>query len=192
MANAHPDVHPKMPPPRKAGFPWPLIAIIVAILILAAVFWFSPRPSAMRAAQQPPQNGPANTDVRLQVSNVQPAPAPSGDAQNVTVDGQLFNVGGSPLSDVVLQGTFRDQSGKVILQQTQSAEQFELGKNPGDKKPQAIADNPIAPDATVGFRVMFTEVPPSWNKEKPEIKVAGVQFAPAQQPTRPNPADIKR
>ena len=192
MANPHPDTHPKMPPPRKAGFPWPWIAIIVAILILAAVFWFIPRPSAMRAAQQPPQTGPANSNVRLEISHMQPAPAPAGKTQTVSIDGQLYNVGGSPLRDVVLQGTFRDSSGKVVLQQTSSAQKLDLGSNPGDKNPQPIADNPIAPGATSAFRVQFTEIPPSWNKQQPEIKVAGVQFAPAQQPSRPNPADIKR
>jgi hypothetical protein len=186
------DEHPKIRLRKDTGPTWAPVIIIIALAILVAVFWFTPRPAAIKGAERPPATGPANADLRVDITNFQPAPAPSGDAQNVSVEGQFSNVGGSDISGVNLRGTFRDSSGKVVLQQEQTATALQSGGKASEKQSTTFADQPIAPGANAAFRAIFTEVPPSWNKQKPEITVLGVQMAPAQPSGRPNPADIKR
>lgn len=171
------DEHPKIRLRKDTNPTWAPFIVIIALLILAAILWFLPRPSAIKAAQQPPKNGPANTDVRLDVNQFQPAPAPTGDAQNVTVDGTLYNVGSENISGVNVQGTFRDANGKVVLQQEQTAAALTPGHKAGEKETATIADQPIGPGANEGFRAIFTEVPPTWNKQKPDVTVLGVQMA---------------
>jgi hypothetical protein len=188
MADEHPKIRlRKDTNPSLAPF-----VVIIALIILAVILWFLPRPSAIKAAQQAPQTGPANADVRLDVNQFQPAPAPTGDAQNVTVEGTLYNVGSSNISGVNVQGIFRDASGKVVLQQEENAQALTQGHKASETETATFADQPLGPGANEGFRAVFTEVPPTWNKQKPEVTVLGVQMASPPQSGRPNPAEKKR
>jgi hypothetical protein len=155
------DEHPRIRLRKDTNPSLAPFVVIIALIILAAILWFLPHPSAIKAAQQTPQTGPANADVRLDVNQFQPAPAPTGDAQNVTVEGTLYNVGSSNISGVNVQGTFRDENGKVVLQQEQTADALTQGHKASEKETATFADQPVGPGANEGFRAIFTEVPPT-------------------------------
>lgn len=193
-----PQPNPKLELREKKNSPWPIVAIIVALLILAAIFWFTPSPRKVLNATPPKNaeipNQPTGDQLKMVISRVQPSPAADRQNEDVTVEGELYNTGDTAITGMMMQGAFMDAKGNVVLNQTQQVQAL-TPQNKNKKMNEAtmaFAQEPLDPQGMRGFRVTFNKVPPTWNKQRPELNIINVKTQQIQPQGRPNPADIKR
>ena len=167
---------------QSGGFPWPPVVVVIALLILAAILWLMPRPSQMTAA--PPQENQAPsttpnplTGDQLQFQNVQikPSPAPLGGNTNLVVEGLLYNAGEQPVTGATVQGVFLDNNGKMVVQQQQPLEILLPERKGRSEISQLPAARGVDAKGTAPFRITFTRIPATWNKDKPELTVTQIQ-----------------
>jgi hypothetical protein len=169
---------------QSGGFPWPPVVVVIALLILAAILWLMPRPSQMTAAppqeNQAPSTAPnALTGDQLQFQQVQikASPAPLGGNTNLVVEGALYNAGDQPVTGATVQAVFLDSGGKMVLQQQQPLEIL-LPEKRGRNEVSALpAARGVDGKGTAPFRVTFTSIPATWNKDKPELTATQIQTA---------------
>ena len=168
---ANPDPNFPLRPQNK--FPWPLIAVVVAGLILAAFIFYLPRvpkrgPNATAASV--PSQPFANT---LQLTNVkiQPSPAPG----SVYIQGTIANVGQQKINDVTVVARFYDKDGNVVHQDTVPMQV--VPNNSGNTVAVSFEEDPLGAASSKEFRLAFDNVPTSWNHQAPGIEIAHVGFA---------------
>ncbi len=164
------DQHPKLPVERKKQFPWPLIAIIVAAAILAALIVWLPKapkaktpPTAAQVPQQPTGN-------QIQLTNLKITPAPTGGA--FYLDGTLVNNGSTTINGIQVELDFKNLAGQTIEKETLPVEGIVQASNP--PQIQNLSAAPIQPRQTRPFRVSVTHVPAGWNQQVPEMKILTV------------------
>jgi hypothetical protein len=169
--------HRPFPPnatnPPQSRFPWPLIGIILAAVLLGVIIWLIPN-SSNKAATSALDSAPLRSD-QLRVSEIRLAQQDIAGAANVDVYGQATNTSTRIISQAVVSAAFKDKNGTVIYEEQQPVERVEL-KNTKDKdvNAKALEAEPIRPGQTVGFRVRFSQVPATWNHEAPEVTVSQV------------------
>ena len=161
-----PHLHPRLQTPPKRRFPWPLIAIIIAAAILAALIWWLPQtpkkqlpPDAAAVPAQP-------TGDQIQLTNLKMTPSTVGSA--FYVEGMLFNSGNTDLTGVQVQAAFHGINGQVLETQTRPVEGM-VGTDA-----QNLAQAPIKPNQSRAVRVYFNHYPAGWNKQMPDLKVTTV------------------
>jgi hypothetical protein len=164
-----PDAHPRLQVPPKRVFPWPLIAIIGAVALLAALIALLPRsphkgvaPNAAQVPQQP-------TGSQLQLSNLNMQPAPVGGA--LYIKGILHNVGTTDVNGVQVQANFLGNNGQILETQTGVLQEV---SGDGTGPVEDFTKSPVKPNQSRPFRVYFQHTPPGWNKEMPGLKVTTV------------------
>jgi hypothetical protein len=173
----HPDpkfpLHESQPPSKlKSMAPWPLVAIIVAALLLIVVLYQAPRSPKKAegpAAGQVPEQPNAG---QLQVSDVKATASPAG-AGAVVVSGRLTNTGQRPVGGVMIDAIFNDAQGNDVFRDTQPASAVAAQSKAG-AKPVDMQSQPIAPGKAQDFRVEFAGVPENWNKQLPELRIVHV------------------
>jgi len=167
---------------QSGGFPWPPVVVVIALLILAAILWLMPRPSQMTA--EPPQENQAPsttpnplTGDQLQFQQVQikASPAPLGGNTNLVVEGLLYNAGEQPVTGATVQGVFLDNNGKMVVQQQQPLEILLPEPKGRSEISQLPAARGVDAKGTAPFRITFTRIPGTWNKDKPELTVTQIQ-----------------
>ena len=163
------DDHAKVDIIKKGKFPWPLIAIIVAVAILIAlIIWLpsipqrNPPPSAAQVPQQP-------TASQIQLTNVNIAPAPVGSA--LYVAGVLHNQGPTAITGVQVRADFLAAHGQIIGSQSRPLE--EVSGN-AETNGGSFAGTPIQPNQARPFRVYFDHIPQTWNHQVPALTVTTV------------------
>jgi hypothetical protein len=168
-AQRGPHLHPRLQVERKKPFPWPLIAIVIAAAILAALILWLPRtpkkqlpPSAAAVPQQP-------TGSQLQLSQIRITPSPVGNVYYV--DAQLFNAGNTDITGAQVQATFHDANGRAIAAQTAKVEGL-VGN--GQTTTQDLTAAPIKPNQSRNVRTEFTQVPQGWNHQAPDLQISQV------------------
>ena len=164
-----PELVPKIQVPRKKPFPWPVIALIIAAAMLAALIAWLPRTPKARpgptAAQIPGQPTPG----QIQLSHFKMTAAPVGNAYYV--DAQLFNNGDTELNGVQVQARFLGANGQTV--EVQHRPVGEAGaRNQGNT--QSLVQQPIKPHHAQPVRIYLDQVPANWNKQMPEITVTTV------------------
>ncbi len=164
-----PHIHPRLQTPPKKQFPWPLIAIVIAAAILAALIWWLPQapkkqlpPNAAAVPVQPTGN-------QIQLTNVKMTPSPVGSA--FYVQGMLFNNGNSDITGVQLQAAFHGINGQVLQTQTRPMQGM-VGNSATEA--QDLTQAPIKPNESRAVRVYFEHYPAGWNKQMPDLKVTTV------------------
>lgn len=169
----HRPFPPNATKPPQSRFPWPILAIVVAAVLLVAIFWMIPN-SNNKAATSALNNAPVNAD-QLRVSEIQLAQQDAGGAANVDVYGRATNTSNRAIGEAVVSGTFKDKNGTVIYVEQQPIERVEVS-NSKDKDVNAkpLADQPIGPGKTADFRVRFSQVPANWDHKAPEVTVSQV------------------
>ena len=162
-----PAQHSKFPVEKNNR---PLIALIVAAAILAAVAGILPRalkakasPAAARVTQQP-------TGKQIQFSELQGISEPTGGAFYLT--GELANNGKTAINGILIELKFKNEAGKTLLRQRLPVESIVPGSNP--PREQYLAEAPIKPGETRPFRIHVSEVPAGWNHQVPEMKIVTV------------------
>lgn len=167
---AHPD--PNFPLRPKNKFPWPLIAVVVACLILAAFIFYLPRvpkrgPNAT-AAEAPPQ--PFNNTLQIKDLKIQPSPV----AGSVYIQGTVSNAGQQKINGVTVMARFYDKDGNVVHQDTVPMQV--VPNNSGNTVAVSFEEDPLAASSSKEFRLAFDNVPSSWNHQAPAIEIAHVSF----------------
>jgi hypothetical protein len=158
------DLHevPKLEVSKRKAFPWPLIALLVAAVIIILLIVHLPsipkvRPGA-GAAQAPPQPTPNQvqfTDLRLTA-------APTGNA--FYLDGLLFNNSKTDITGVQVQVSFLGGNGQVIGSETRPV--GEMGEH-SDLKSEDLVQHPIKPAGSRPVRIYLDHAPADWNKQLP-------------------------
>jgi uncharacterized protein DUF2393 len=164
-----PHLHPRLQTPPKRSFPWPLIAIIIAAAILAALIWWLPQtpkkqlpPNAAAVPAQP-------TGDQIQLTNLKMTPSTVGSA--FYVEGMLYNNGNSDITGVQVQAQFHGANGQVLETQTHPMEGM-VGNSAIET--QNLTQAPIKPNQSRPVRVYFDHYPAGWNKQMPDLKVTTV------------------
>jgi hypothetical protein len=162
-----PDVHPKLQVPNKKQFPWPILAIIAAAVILVAIIALMPTTPHKRTAPEAAQVPTQPTGSQIQLSDLKIQPAPAGGA--IYVVGRLTNTGATDLTGVQVQATFKGANGQNLVTQTRPIESVtNLGQA------QDLTRDPIKPNEARPFRIYFRNLPAGWNHELPEISISTV------------------
>ncbi len=166
--------HKPFPPdatkPPQSKFPWPLVALAVAVVLLIAIFWLTPRTNKASTAISNTIDQPA---AQLRISNVRISPQEVNGLANVDVFGDAMNVGGSPVTQAVVSATFHDKNGNSILVQQQPIERADT-KNGKVEEAKALSEDPLKPGQTAGFRVSYSQIPATWDGKAPELAVLQV------------------
>jgi hypothetical protein len=170
------DRGPNTPVPRRGLSVWPLtIALIVALGMIALVIWYMPRTSAGTAAptnaEVPPQ--PGGDQLQIKDVTIAESPAASGTSSgNVRLEGKIFNAGQSTVNEIEVEAIFLDSQGRMAHSETEPLSVLVPQGN--SMKETAFADAPLARSRTAPFRVTFSAVPDSWNKQLPQLRIIHV------------------
>ena len=162
-----PDVHPKLQMPRRKQFPWPMLAIIAAAAIFAAIIALMPTTPHVRSAPAAAQVPGQPTGSQIQLSDLRLQPSQTGGAMYVV--GRLTNTGNTNLTGVQVQATFKGPNGQNLVTQTRPIESV---ANPA--RTQELALDPVKPNEARPFRIYFQNVPAGWNREMPAISISNV------------------
>jgi hypothetical protein len=168
--------HRPFPPdatkPPQSRFPWPLIAIIVAAVLLGVIIWLIPN-SSNKAATAALDNAPLRAD-QLQVSQIQMTPQTIAGAANVDVYGQAVNTSTRTISRAMLSATFKDKNGTTIYEEQEPMLRASLTKKEKDVNARPLDAQPIRPGETMDFLVRYSQVPSTWNHQAPQVTVTQV------------------
>lgn len=157
---------------KPSRVPWPLIALVVAGVILAAIIIALPRtpkaapgPSAGEVPDQP-------FGSQLQVKGVRLSSAPVGG--QVYLYGEIENTGSNPVGQVTVDAAFNDAQGQPVQRETRNLEFLKDNKGAPE-----VVTTPLKPRQSVPFRVGFDALPTSWNHQVPQMRIVHVA-APGQ------------
>lgn len=167
----NPDPNFQLRPESK--FPWPIVAIVAAAVILGALLFYLPRsprrgpnPTAAEVPQQP-------FGQTLQITNLKVQPSPAGGS--VYIQGTVSNASPKKINEVTVVAKFYDKSGAVIHQDTVPMQA--LPKDTGNTVGVSFAEDPLNPDSSKEFRLAFDSIPDTWNHETPALQIAHLGFA---------------
>jgi hypothetical protein len=166
----HQPFPPNSTKPPESKFPWPVVALAVAVLLLIATFWLTPHTNRASTAISNTVDQPA---AQLRISDVRISPQEANGVANVDVFGDAMNVGGSPVTQAIVSATFHDKSGNSILVQQQPIERADT-KNGKVEEAKPLADEPLKPGQSAGFRVSYSQIPANWDHKAPELAVLQV------------------
>ena len=161
---------------KQSRFPWPMVALIVAGLMLLAILWLRPNRTLRSATPGDTEVAvqPTADQVRFENIEIVPSPTPAGTAgNNVTVQADLRNYADIPITGVLVEGVFADQNGEAIYRQKQPVNAVEGGAK--NTKEAPLKDSPIARRGVHAVRMTFSAVPVNWNKRPPQLNVTDVQ-----------------
>ncbi len=165
----HRPFPPNATKPPQTRIPWPLIALIIAAALLIVTLWLTPR-SNRAATKALNTSAPA----QLVLSNVDLSPQTVNDQTNVDVYGEVTNTGTQPVANAIVSAAFHDAEGKSILVQQQPMERVNAESKDRATAPKHLAEQPIEPGKTAGFRVSYTQIPAGWDHKPPDLSVLQV------------------
>lgn len=156
--------------PPQTKFPWPLIALIIAVALLVVTLWLSP--SMNKASTK--QNNMASQTGQLRLSSISLSPQEANNQANVDVYGEVSNSGAQPVTSAIISAVFKDKNGSAILTQQKPMERVDLQKKEKTLDEKDFLQDPLKPGQNAGFRVSYTEIPQNWNHEPPQLSVLQV------------------
>ncbi|HEY1807288.1 MAG TPA: DUF2393 family protein [Acidobacteriaceae bacterium] len=159
------------PPEPRSPLPW-VIAIGVVIFILAGIVFFGHRsqPANPGGAGLAP---PAPYSASLTISNLQMSQANSAiGGQSTYLDGQIVNHGSETLTAITVQVAFRDVTQQIVQKETLPLNLIRTREPYVDT--ESVRADPILPNQTRDFRLIFDHVAQDWNQSYPEIRVIEV------------------
>jgi hypothetical protein len=165
-----PSQNPETPEPRSP-LPW-IIAGGVVILVLAAILFMTHR----TAPANPGGAGLAPPDpyaASLAIANLQMSQAGSAiGGQSTYLDGQITNHGSETVTAITVQVAFRDVANQLVQKETMPLNLIRTRVPYVDTEP--VRADPILPNQTREFRLIFDSVSQNWNQNYPEIRVIAV------------------
>lgn len=167
----HRPYPPNATNPPQSRAPWPLIAIVVAAVMLALIIWLLP--SANKAATST-LNNPASQSNLLRLSDIKLAPQATAGAANVDVYGQATNAGAKVMNGATVTAVFKDKNDVTIYAEQRPLERVDVKKKDADTVAKSLDQEPVKPGQTIDFRVRFDQVPATWNHKPPQLTVTQV------------------
>lgn len=171
------------PEPPRSAVPGVVLAIITAVLLLAAVFYFMPRApkkvAPPAAAEVPAQPVPG----QLQFSDMNMTPDPTGKALNL--DGQVTNASNETITGIMAAVQFTLKNGQTTTVNA-PVQAIAIGNNARNTDKitgsvQNMVNDPIKPGAQRAIEIQVNGVPADWNHTMPGLQVVtttGTQGAP--------------
>lgn len=163
----------------SSATPGVALAVITALLLLGAIFYFMPRAPknegrAPSSAESPVQPVPG----QLQFQNAELTPSPTGASLNL--DGQVTNTSSSlvngimaevrfPLSNGQMASIQRPVQGIAVGREATKGNTADTGKVTGDN--EDLTKAPIKAGETRPVRITVDQVPSNWNHQMPEIRL---------------------
>jgi lipopolysaccharide export LptBFGC system permease protein LptF len=166
----HRPYPPNATKPPQSRFPWPVLALAVAVVLLVITLWLSP---SMNKASTREQNQ-ASQSTQLRLSSIRLSPQEAHNQSNVDVYGEVSNSGGQPVTSAIISAVFKDKNGAPVVTQQQPMERVDLNNKQKSLNPVNFLQDPLKPRDSAGFRVSYTDIPPTWNHEPPQLSVLQV------------------
>jgi type II secretory pathway pseudopilin PulG len=157
--------------PPQSRFPWPIVALVVALALLIVTIWLSP--SMNKASTR--QLNQASQTSQLRLSAISLAPQQANQQANVDVYGEVSNTGPQTVTSAIISAVFKDSNGNAILTQQKPMERVDLEKKNKALDEKDFGQEPLKAGQTAGFRVSYTDIPKDWNHEPPEVTVLQVK-----------------
>ncbi len=161
--------------PAKTGWRLPvLVAAVLGLLMLAAIFWLGRPASQPTVPPAPVHLPPLDQEGRAYAEKIEIAGLALSRWQNflgqdVTyLDATLTNHGDRTLRAVELTIEFRDVLNQVVLRETLRP----IGVPSG--APTARTTPPLPPGETRDFRDRFDSLPKDWNRSPPTVRVSAL------------------
>ena len=142
-----------------------LIIVVAAVLALGGgAFWWLDYQSRHQESQRPVLTAEARGYLKnLALSEVAMQANESYLKQEVVeIGGKVTNKGDSVVKLVEINCVFHDAYGQVVLRERVAI----AGRKAGD----------LRPGDTKSFRLAFDSIPPSWNKQMPDLVIAQILF----------------
>ena len=167
----HRPFPPNATKPPQSRFPWPLIGLLVAVVLLTVIFWMLPRSNkAVIGNLDKSRSAPS----QLQLTHVAVVPQDAAGLANVDVYGQATNAGARAIQGAVISATFKDKQGNSIEVQQVPMQRADTEHKTKDVNRQPLANEPLQPGQTAGFLVSYSQVPSNWNHQPPDLTVMQV------------------
>ncbi|MGH9523956.1 MAG: hypothetical protein ACRD3E_15650 [Terriglobales bacterium] len=153
----------------KSGFPWVVLALVVAAAILTAIIIWMPR--TPRSANIPASSAsvpPQPTGGQIQFSGAKLVPSPVGN--EVAMDALMSNTGNTAVTGVAVTGQFAGQNGQAAA--TIPSKVMIL--DPASGNTIDLVQAPIEPNTQKPVRIVFQNVPQAWNHTVPALTITTV------------------
>ena len=138
-----------------------VITLLVAAALGGAVYYISKLPRSQAPVEITPEAKAYTRNLRLSEVSMEAHESYLGQ-EVVEIKGQIGNAGDRPLSQVDLNCVFYDADGQVVLRQRVSIVRAKTGG--------------LKPGETKSFRLPFDGIAASWNKQMPQLVIAGIVF----------------
>ena len=161
------DDHAKVDLIKQSKFPWPIVAFIIGLVILAAIVLYIALPTHLT---RPPAGSvvPAQpTGQQIQLTNINMVAGPVGGA--LYVEAVLHNTGNSEIIGVQVEGVFLGNNGQSLETETGTVQALMQGGGAED-----LTQAPIKPHESRPVRIYFNHMPQGWNHEPPQLRVTTV------------------
>lgn len=166
----HRPYPPNATNPPQSRFPWPLIALGIALALLVITLWLSP--GINKASTKEANMASQSTQLRLSAISLSPQEA--NNQANVDVFGEASNAGAQPVTSAIISAVFKDKNGTPIVIQQKPMERVDLDKKNKALDEKDFLQDPLKPGQTAGFRVSYTDIPQNWNHQPPDLSVLQV------------------
>ena len=161
------DDHAKLQLVKQGMFPWPIVAFVIGLVILAAIILYIALPSNTK---RPPAGSviPAqSTGQQIQLTDIRLVPGPTGGA--LYVEALLHNAGKSEIIGAQVEGEFFGVNGQSLETETGSVQAVTQAGGAED-----LTHAPIKPNESRPVRIYFNHLAQGWNHQAPKLRVTTV------------------
>jgi hypothetical protein len=160
---------------RNGGWRLPLlVAAAVGLAVLGGIIWLGPPTPQNAAPAIPAVLPPLSAEETAYLAQIAISGLDLSLWQNflgqavVYLDGSITNRGNRRIVALELTVEFEDVLGQTVLRETRRA----LGR--GRASALAPRPTPLAAGESRSFRVAFEQLPPDWNRGRPQVRVSGL------------------
>ena len=143
--------------------PGVILAIVTAVLLLGAILYFMPRGKNTSALTTTQPAGSLLAEGGWRMTE-----APTGGA--ISLDGQITNVGSTPVSDVTARVVFGLTNG-LRASIARPVQGIATGGKTITGDTEELTKSPIKPNETRPVRIAVEELPKAWNHQTPQVKL---------------------
>ncbi len=152
--------------PREKSFPTAAVAVAAVVVVIAIVAMLVVGRHGSGAG-----NGAAYA-ANLELTNLQPSQSESlSGGRSTYLDGRIVNHGNQTVTGATVQAVFGADGGTA---QTLTAPVSIIRTRQPYVDTQPLSAAPLAPGASVDFRLIFEGVGDSWNQKTPTLQIVQV------------------
>ena len=155
---------------EESETPWMAIGIGIAIVAIAvaAIVLLSRSKPANQSSVDP-------YAAKLQITDVKMSAAENFVGGTVSyLEGKITNTGDKPVTEAVLQVTFKNGLGEVVQKETMPVRALQPHSVTGTPEMFDLRTSPLQPGKTIDFRLTFEHISDDWSHEYPQLKFVSV------------------